>query len=399
MSSLGKFQLSNQNACINDDSIRSDRLTKLLVYFILYRHQNPSLEELSCALWQENETDNPMGALKNLVYRLRTVLKKQFGEQAYIITSRGSYHWNPKVEVSVDVEELEQLYQNTRWEERVDIKIQNYEKIISLYQGEFMPKAADMHWVMTLSVYYHSIFLNSVKALAELYWKREQYQELERVTIAGIRFEQLDEELYSYQIRSLVAQKKVKLASSAYEKARNVLYKELGMEHTRELENVHDRLLRAPKQERSVPLEQVRKRLAENRMEGAFLCSYPVFQEIYHQEIRRALQKHQKQAGCLVLLTVNVRCARSRSKQALRCVMEQMEEAMRVSLREGNVVTRYSSGQYLLFLDCDAVESKAMTKRVTEYFWKRQPKHSSIDITMEIEEIMGEEEKKKRVKG
>ena len=77
---FGKFQIMNQNGTLNNDNIRSEMMVKLLSFIIMNRERTLTVDEIAEVLWQEDESDNPAGALKNLMYRLRTILKKTFGD-------------------------------------------------------------------------------------------------------------------------------------------------------------------------------------------------------------------------------------------------------------------------------------------------------------------------------
>ena len=107
VNTLGKFQVINEEDVLNDDNIRSAMMTKLLLYILIHRDQTLGTDEIASALWQEEEVENPAGALKNLMYRLRTLLKQHFGEGDFILTNRGSYYWNPDIKVVIDAEEFE----------------------------------------------------------------------------------------------------------------------------------------------------------------------------------------------------------------------------------------------------------------------------------------------------
>ena len=87
---LGKFILSDGEYLLNDDILRSDRLKKLLIYILMHREHPITTQELAEALWTEEETDNPAGALKNLMYRLRKCLKSALGSRPYILTGPGA---------------------------------------------------------------------------------------------------------------------------------------------------------------------------------------------------------------------------------------------------------------------------------------------------------------------
>ena len=70
-----------------------------------------------------------------------------------------------------------------------------------------MTKVADMHWVMTLNTYYHSLYLNCVRYLCEYYVSTEKFEELEQLCSQALQWESLDEELYCYLIRALAGKK------------------------------------------------------------------------------------------------------------------------------------------------------------------------------------------------
>ena len=83
---LGKFQIRDEEHIVNEEEIRSPKMINLLAYLILHRNQTLTFYDMADALWQEEETGNPAGALKNLMYRLRVLLKKNFGEEDFILT-------------------------------------------------------------------------------------------------------------------------------------------------------------------------------------------------------------------------------------------------------------------------------------------------------------------------
>lgn len=138
VNTLGKFQIIEADVVLDDDKIRSTRLSNLLVYLILHRTKTLTVDEIASALWQDEETNNPAGALKNLMYCLRNLMKQYFGEQEFIQTNRGSYRWNPKTEVSVDVEAFEQDYNEAKRHDITDEEAKNcLERAILRYKGRF----------------------------------------------------------------------------------------------------------------------------------------------------------------------------------------------------------------------------------------------------------------------
>lgn len=85
---FGNFQIANEEKVLTAKNIRSEMLTRLLTYIVCYRSKGLTIQELTEMLWSEDESNNPTGALKNLMYRLRNLLKKTWGDYDFIITGR-----------------------------------------------------------------------------------------------------------------------------------------------------------------------------------------------------------------------------------------------------------------------------------------------------------------------
>lgn len=80
---LDDFKITYKDKELSQKSINSDKVTRLLAYLICHKENVVSVGELSDVLWTEGECDDPVNALKNLVYRARSVLKKPAWNQPY----------------------------------------------------------------------------------------------------------------------------------------------------------------------------------------------------------------------------------------------------------------------------------------------------------------------------
>ena len=110
---FGKFSIQYGDRIITDDIGRVKKVWMLIEYLIANREKAVSQEKLIEVLWSEEECENPTGALKNLVYRARNVLKKlgeTVGHEA-IQYVRNTYAWNNQIPCHVDVEEFEKMCQ------------------------------------------------------------------------------------------------------------------------------------------------------------------------------------------------------------------------------------------------------------------------------------------------
>lgn len=389
---LGKFQILYQGHVLNDDNIRSEMLVKLLSYILIHREHSLSVQELSEAMWQEDETDNPAGALKNLMYRLRTILKKHFGEQEFIRTSRGAYSWNEEVKVVIDVEEFEKNCKLAKEAGNKESAISYYEEAVELYQGDFLAKYSDSKWIVPISTYFHSLFLSGIKNLAELYEEKGEYENMERVCAKALTYDMVDEQIHCLRIRSMIHQNKQKLAEEYYDTAVKVLYEELGVRNTQGLKQVYKELMKMKKGSAAAAIDEIHRDMREpGEPDGAYICGYAVFREAYRMEARRIHRMGMAEYVLLLTLTVDEKYGKAENEQMesfmLNKAMNSLEGVLKDSLRIGDVAARYSDSQFVILLPTCSYESGMMVaSRIISRF-NEIPGIKKIRIKSDIEEV------------
>ena len=222
MQLFGSFCFDDGNAILNEETLHSDKLTRLLAYLIIYRSRISSHQEL-IEIFCENSSKNPQGALKNLMYRLRMALKV-FGEEEFICTSLGAYRWNPDIEVETDYEHFEKLASRVRSEKNDRKKKELCKEAIASYRGNISEKIGSESWILSKVVWYRSLYLDMVKELGRIYDEEEAWSDLEALCNEALSVDSLDEDLHYWIIRSLWGQKKNDLATLHYENVSRMLY-------------------------------------------------------------------------------------------------------------------------------------------------------------------------------
>lgn len=383
------FKVTGMGGVLDEDSIRSDMLTKLLAYMSCHRKKEVTTQELVEVLWHDEDSDNPAGALKNLVYRLRTMMKKEWPDCDFIMTGRGAYKWNPEIEIETDTEEFEK-YCNAALKERdIDEKLNLYLRAISLYKGAFLPKLSGEYWAASLSTYYHSTYLTIVKEAASLLEQRQRYEEMGQLCNYALQLDNLDESLHCYFIKALICQNKLKLATEQYKKAVDILYENLGVSPSEELREVYNELLKQTHEEEK-NISAIQQELNDDNDQGAFLCEYGVFKKTYHLEKRRA-----ERLGISVylsLITVVPKLdVRTDSQAYLNIVnegMEKLEDVLLHSLRSGDVISKYSGNQYVVLLPtCQYETAKMVMNRIENAFFASSKKKLKVKLQYSMDEM------------
>ena len=72
---LGEFSIENKEFQFPNKVKKSTQLIILIAYLIMYRHTSLTKEALIEVLWPNGISENPEGALRNLIYRARKELE------------------------------------------------------------------------------------------------------------------------------------------------------------------------------------------------------------------------------------------------------------------------------------------------------------------------------------
>ena len=392
---FGKFRMTYRGSTLNQDEVHSEMIIKLLSYILIYRDRLVPVNELADVLWGEEDAGNPGGALKNLMYRMRNVLKSSFGDGDFILNSRGAYCWNKQYAVQIDCEIFEKLNQSVDKTIPIQQKKESLEKAIALYKGDFLSGYATMQWIVPLSTYYHSMFLTAVKKLTTLYQNDEDYEQMERVSAFALQFDASDETLHCQLVRALVYQNKHELANEYFARAEKIVNNSVGIYKSEELREVQNELIRMQTVYNEAGLKDVSESIAESEEpEGAYICSYPIFREIYRLECRRVARKGED-TEYILLLTLSLRkeAASEDNEQynqyQMNRAMGYLDETLREALRISDVAAKYSNSQYVVLLpllgyqDCQAV-----ARRITKCLYSKVSS-KKIEVKSDISGING----------
>ena len=362
------FKISYHDIVLDYDAVRSDRIVKLLVYFLLRKEQAVTVNELSDAIWGYEEVDNPAGALKNLIYRCRMLMKNMFGIENCILTGRGSYMWNPDILLDSDLGQLDRIFQRLTVNDK---DLDAMRDMVVVYRGPIYSKLANETWLLSTVTYYHSSYLTYVKAMAKLLDEQKCYGEMEKVLMNAIAADSLDEGLHYALMVALMRQGKQALAIDHYKAYTNMLYKELGVRPNDTMQSLYHQLQKISK-EQEIDLLAIQQELQEATLvKNAYRCEYGTFKDIYRLQARMA-----GRLGIsvyLALLTVTIvkddHLLQNERLDRMNRLMENLEQVLLTSLRSGDTVSRYSLSQYIVLLPtCTYEDGTMVMQRIQDRF-------------------------------
>lgn len=386
---FGKFQTENEKGILNKENMRSEMLTRLLAYMISHREKDMTAQELIDVLWPEDQSDNPSGALKNLMYRLRKLMNNTWGESGkYIVTGRGAYQLNPEFVFHVDIEEFEECCRQVFNSEDPAVQQENGKRAVELYQGMFLSELSSEYWVVSIATYYHSIYLTMVKRLAALLEKEKKFTDVEEICGKAIQIEPLDEEIHCFLLRAMIADNKQQLAASHYKETVKLLYDSLGVRPSGEMENIYEELQKIQHDHES-NIDIIQEDLREEKASGAFFCEYGVFRKIYALESRSSRRLGISVHLALISLYLDFQIQKEGQDYTdlIGEGMSVLEETLMKRLRSSDIVCRYSVNQFLVMLPaCQYEDAKVVVNRLKDSFY-RSGKTNKLLLQYSIDEL------------
>ncbi len=386
MQLFGTFSLTDGTAFLGEEEIHSNKLTHLLVYLLLHRDSILTHRQLIEVFWEDN-TRNPEGALKNLMYRLRNELKV-LGDEKFICTLPGAYRWNSEIEVETDYEQFENMAAELRLTEDKDKQEQICRELIACYRGNVSAKISDETWIVPKATWYQSVYMDTVKRLCAILEQKARWQEVEMICNQVLHTDSLDEDIHCFLIKSLHGQRKFDLALAQYEKANRLFYENMGIREPERLREVFRKIMSETGEQITDIGSFLQEAKEQEIPEGVFFCDYQIFRQIYRMEMRRIDRLGIAEYVILLTLRRNSRMWQGQDlDRGLIDGMDILEHSIREALRVGDVAARYSSTQIIVLLPTCTYESGLkVAERICKKF-RNNIGNRRLEIVYELAEL------------
>lgn len=379
---LGGFSMRVRDAVLSDSEVRARQVCSLLEYLVLNRKRKITQSSLIEALWGGEDCENPGNALKNLVYRLRKLLKplSDAGNCEFIVFHGGMYSFNNDLPCIIDTEEFEKACKDSKKPGITsDEKLSCLIRAIDFYNGDLLPKAAMEDWAVPYGSYYRNMFIAGVKQAAELLIAGNRYDEALTLLNSAVPREPFDEALHEMIISALLLSGKRRKAIEYYNRTEKNFYDKLGVKLSDDLrKNMRELIKNIDSIE--TDLDVIRGDLGESSKSGAFLCDYEIFQKIYRIEARMTERFGQSMFVALLTLVTSV----AATDESIASSMKLLEKVIIDSLRKSDIVARFSKKQYILMLPSLTYENGLMVMgRITDRF-SAENKNVSVKLVTKL---------------
>jgi DNA-binding SARP family transcriptional activator len=386
---FGDFSITYNDKVLTDFSVKSKKVISLIEFLIINRNNDITQEKIFDILWEDDKgCDNPANALKNLVYRARILLCKLFNidDKEFIIYKQNTYEWNTDIDCIIDVEEFEKLLKkasDTTLSE--DIRIDLYIKAFSLYKGEFLSKSANQYWVLTKSTYYTSLYIKNIIEASELLLSQKRYEDIINICEVATEYYPFEEQIQILLIKAYSFAGRYNKALSHYDHITKLFYKELGVKVSDSLRNMYREIsknISSIKQD----IDDISEDLKEpGSVSGAYLCDYEIFKNLYRIQSRSISRTGQ--SVYIALMTITETSDNELDANILETLMELLQNTIISSIRKGDIVSRYSTYQFILMLPLTTLENGEMVLNRILMKFKKVNKIPKIKITTKLQVI------------
>jgi DNA-binding SARP family transcriptional activator len=372
---LGDFSMSYGENIITEQSKRSKKMWTLLQFMIANHSREISQNELISLLWGDKDSDNPVGALKTSLHRLRACLDTLGLPDGVeiIVNSMGTYSLNSRLNCEIDFDEFDMLYKKSTIAQSEKEKTTLYLAAIELYKGDFLHRSRSDSWVTPINNYYHSLYLRIVHDTVEILYRHKRYNELINICRRAFEIEKLDDRIHYYYVKALLNIGEKSAAKQHYTYVMDLFYNRNGInpspefvalyEHTVKDDNAYNADFGILKGQ----LDSIDDGI------GAYYCEFAFFKHVYQLEIRDAVRSGRPTHLCLI--TAVSKSQDDLETKQLNRVMTKLSDCISSSLRSRDVYSRYGASQYVLLLTNTTKEQAEMVlDRILKRFKRDNPK-------------------------
>lgn len=385
---LGTFSITFRNSEINDGGNRSRKVWLLLAYMIYCRNRPVAPDELVSLLWGDEErSTNPLNALKTMFHRVRSFLNQLDGGAGheFIIRRDGSYAWNTDVPLTLDIDEFDRLCHAGNQAENDADKLDCWMRALALYQGDFLSKLSSEPWVVPIAAYFHNLYVQTVLQVIPMLERDQRWQESAELCRAAAAQEPYMEELYRHLMTDLLQLGDQRAAVGVFEEMSDLFLANFGIMPSDELRSLYRDALRSLNERTMSPgmiLDQLREPVGGG---GALICDYDFFKVIYHS-IARMIERS-GDAAHLALISILSDSDKDLSRRSLDCVIENLQDLIRLNLRRGDVAARCSVSQFILLLPQANYENSCnICERISKAFVRQYP-HSPARLQTSVQPL------------
>jgi DNA-binding SARP family transcriptional activator len=351
---FGGLAISYDGKNVSIGKNKTAKYVQLLEIVWLSAEAGIQKDQLTAILYDREEQSNLSNSFNNLIYQLHKQLKKSgLPEHDYVVNVDGIFFTDEDIDLDLDVLRFADNIKKARASQDEEETISFYKAAFDEYKAEVLPELATQEWLIIKSVQYQKMYSEAVVALGAYYEAHKDYDSMYHVYKKAAELYP-DDEWQIGEINALIGKESFKDAYAVYDETVRYYTDELGVTPSNELLECYEKMSR---QITNTPgkILQIRDGILEHRGsvagddEGAYDCSFPSFIDAYHI-LSRNMERSGQSVYMMLLNIVDYEGKRITNAAKLETRAKLLQEAITLTLRQGDTFCKYSASQFLLLL-------------------------------------------------
>ncbi len=387
ISLFGGFNLSlGKKEIFKDNKIKTNKALQLMVFFLCSPERKASTEMIVKAVLNSDEIENPNAACKNLVYRLRIILRenKLVAEDEDPVVFENDFY-NLRLNCVSDLEAF-----NTCWQILSELDEEDAfeacKQALSLYRGAFLGNLLSEYWVSEQLAFLENRYFLFLNKLLELVEPQSCYQEVLDELAQAYGLYPHEENVYLSYIKALYECNHFNRAFHVYDNVCERLLSDLGLQPPPSLLQLM-KTLTLENESMAKNLTEVHESLCKSEVfENAHECGLYEFSHIY-QAMLMGVMGIDSSVRIVLCTVYDENGDVFPISPHLDAISQHLRKSLRASLQSGDVFARYSASQFVILLkDTDEECCNGINSRVRTHF-HNIPKMRSLRLSFSCEDL------------
>lgn len=365
---LGEFSVWYGDERVNMGRSSTGRPAQLFQLLMISPGYQISKEKLMTDLYKSGEFSNKNNSINNAIYRMRKMLMDAGvpGDE-YIAIENGNCVWKSDIPVFVDAAEFKRLIDESSQAQGED-RLRMLREAWILYRGPLLASNSIEEWAIPENLHYKELYRDCTNQIAGILKEKERWEDLYTLYTTAISIETY-EEWQLGQLDALIALGEYEKAYQAYEKTART-YTEVSDQPLSEEMMKRFRKISQYLKGGYEDLDDIQLSLLEatrKSKERVYECPYPNFMDVYCSLKR--ISARTEIFCCLMQCTVVNRKKLPVQKAVAAKKGKLLGDAIKNTLRYGDIYTQYNTARFLLILNHTKKEDgKVVFKRIAQNY-------------------------------
>ena len=347
---FGQFTFSKNDKMLFGLSNKLTQNEKLIAVLICFGKEGVPTSFFRDEILCDQNVNDITHSLQSIIYNTKKRLTKDLELQDVpFYYEKQKYYWNVDLDMKVDVLEFEECLRKASAANSPPERYEQYLKACYLYKGDFLENFYGSIWVIGMANKYREMFADAISEAVFYMRQNSLYKEMEKLGRYASEVDPLSD-WETVTMEALVKQGDYEKARAFYEQTCDYYLNEQGLRPSEKL-SAFLQELGNQFEHHTVLLDEVYDALSKTNSKamGGYVCTYPVFEGIYHV-LGRLTARLGMSVYLMLCTVVDGKGNPMKEGPTLTEISEQLFEAIRLSVRQSDVINKYGKGQYLILL-------------------------------------------------